>query len=150
GGEQFAERAFFFTLRGGPVQAILLAGFADEALGIDAVAIAAVFRSIVILRVDISKAGLNRVEFVVTNAPREDFLSAGRGVERPRAVLVACERDRKRVIVIANHEDCLIVSFHRDLVLRVVRSDKTRAHGVVGDFVTRRDDVFALSTKYDQ
>src|SRR5262249_47958975 len=136
-GEQFAEWAFFLTLRGWPIQAILLAGLADEALSIGALALAAIFRSIVILRVHIGKAGLNRVEFVVADAPSEDFLPASHGVERPSSILVARQWDRERIIIVADHQDRLAVAPHRNLMLGVIGGDETRANGVVGDFVAR-------------
>ena len=111
-GKQLAERALLFALRQWPIETVFLAGRADEALGINVGACAGAIRTgVIILRVDISKTGLDRGEFIVSDTPIEDFAAPGCGIERPGAVFIVRHRDRKRIIIIADHQDRLVVAF---------------------------------------
>ena len=74
GCEKFAERAFLIALCGRPIQSVLRTRLADEALGVNSDALTTIFLGIVVLRVNIGKAGLDGIKLIVTNATGENFL----------------------------------------------------------------------------
>jgi hypothetical protein len=55
------------------------------------------------LRLDVAATHLDCIELVATDAPAQDFLLTGHGVERPLAVPLH-ERDRKRPVIQPNDE----------------------------------------------
>src|SRR5262249_41468347 len=71
---EFAKRALLISLRGRPIEPVLLAGPTDDALRVDADTIPGpVFLGVFVLRIRIGEAGLNRVELVAADAAIEDF-----------------------------------------------------------------------------
>ena len=86
----------------------------------------------------------------MADAPIKYFAAPGLGIERPCAVLVARDRDRKRIIVIADHQDRLAIALHRDRMFGIVGGDETLPHGIVGHLVAGRNDVFAAAAEHDK
>src|SRR4029077_13561489 len=145
--EQLTERALLVALRDRPVKPVLLAGIADEALGIDARArTGAVLFGVFILGVDIGKTNPDGVELVAADPPVENFATTLLGIEGPLPGL-ADQRDRKRIVIVADHQDGFAVAVRRDLVLGVVGFQKTLTDRVVGNLVAGRDDVVAIGTE---
>src|SRR6476620_976555 len=145
--EELAERALLVALRDRPVKPVLLAGIADEVLGIGARARAgAVLFGVFILSVDIGKKNLDGVELVAADPPVENFAATLRGIEGPFAGL-AGQRDRKRIVIVADNQDGFAVAVRRDLVLGVVGFQKTLTDRVVGNLVAGRDDIVAIGTE---
>ena len=72
-----------------PIEPVFLAGLTDEALRIDAGSKSTVLAGVVVLRIDIGKTDLDRIELVTADTAIEDFAAALVGVERPCAVLAA-------------------------------------------------------------
>ena len=102
--EQLAERALLVALRDRPVKPVLLAGIADEVLGIDARARAgAVLFGVFILGVDIGKTNLDGVELVAADPPVENFATTLLGIDEiaARAPAAAVERVRLTAFVIS-------------------------------------------------
>src|SRR6185437_732856 len=88
-----------------PIKAVLLTGTADDALRVDADAVAVVTVGIFVLGIDKGEAGLDGIEFVAPDTAEQDFLPPARRVELPPR-LRANQRDRKREIVGADDQRC--------------------------------------------
>src|SRR5258706_6057627 len=87
-----------------PRQAILLAGRANDALGILVNFIALVrLKSILVLSFHIAAADCNRVQFIGSDAAVEKLLPAGFGVEEPLLTLLH-KRHRERPVLVADKE----------------------------------------------
>src|SRR4029077_7347645 len=71
-GAKVAARTLVFAGLRRPVEAVLLAGLADDALRVDAVAGDA-FVSVFLLRVDKGECGLDRAQLVAADAAEENF-----------------------------------------------------------------------------
>ena len=133
-GDEFAERTRI-AIRRRPIEAVLLAGGTDDAPRIDAGAgTGAILLRIFVLRIDIGKAGLNRVEFVAPNAPVQDLKPAGGRIERP-VRFPADERNREREVV-GSHDQESLVAFHVHIVLGIVGTHEPFAGFAVCDFIT--------------
>ena len=104
---------------------------------------------IFLLRVDIGRTGLDRVQLVAADAAIEDLFAAGRGVEPPAAVL-AHERDRERPILAADDQHGFVVTLHHDLMLGIVGLDHAVARRRIGDWIAGGDDVGAVAAQHRQ
>src|SRR5262249_57454013 len=78
-GAENAERAVVVVRR--PVESVLLAGAGQDALGVDARAVAAVLFGIFVFGVDEGEDGLDGIELVASDAAEENFLPAAIAVE---------------------------------------------------------------------
>ena len=86
--ESLAERAWLFTVGRGPVQAVFLSLGADEPVGVVQQRILLQIAHVVLaLRIDVSQAGLDGSEFVLTDSAVDDLLGTRFGVEMPLSVL---------------------------------------------------------------
>src|ERR1700693_2355641 len=93
-GDELAKRACVLAGLRRPIEPVLLVGTADDALRISGAGAAdAIFVGVLVLRVDIGKAGLDRVELVAADAPIQDLKPAGGCIELPGGAL-ARERNR--------------------------------------------------------
>src|SRR6202043_3183300 len=108
-----------------PIEPILLARLADDALRVDADPLAAILVGIFVLRIHVGETGLDGVELVGADAPIQDLHPAGFGIEAPGVALVH-ERDRERKII-ASDDQRRVVAVGMDLVLFVVGGDELLA-----------------------
>src|SRR5262249_26208395 len=146
--DEFTKRTRLFTLCGRPIEAVLLPGLADNALGISFHASArAILLRIFALRIDIRQGGLNRVELVSADAAEEDLLTAGGGIELPHSVL-ADERYRKWKIIVSDNHGGLVVAIHLDLMFCIIGRDIFLTCFGIGDFIARRNNVLAVGAQY--
>src|SRR5262249_41371504 len=145
-GGKVAERAFVLAGLRRPVEAVLLAGLADDALGIDAVA-ADAFLGVFLLRIDIGQRGLDRAQVVAADAAEQDFVAAGRGVELPAAVL-AHQRDRERPVLVADDELGLVSALRHHPVLGIVGVEHALARVGVSDVVAGGEEFGAARPEH--
>ena len=81
---------------------------ADDSLGVLVhLGIVVLFLSIFLLRFDETTANGNRVQFVGTDTPIQNFLTARLGIEVPLALLLH-DWNRKRKIVVSNRENSAV------------------------------------------
>ena len=104
-------------------------------LGIDAhTRSGPVLLGIFILCVDIGKAGLDRVQFVASDAPVEDLEPACGGVELPTG-LGARQRNRERKIVVAKYDDGFLVALSLDRMLCIIGCGESLKRFGIGNVV---------------
>src|SRR5262245_64890714 len=105
------QRAWLLVSARRPIESVLLAGRTDNLLRIDGLAaLALVHVGIILLRVPVREQRLHGRELVASDAPRQDFLTAGRDVENPLAVALH-HRNRERPVVRANHQHGWLAGF---------------------------------------
>src|SRR5260221_263827 len=144
---QFAKRALA-SIRRRPVETVLLPGSADDALGIDTSTLSGpVLLGIFVLRVDIGKTSLDRVQFVAPDAPIQDFEAAGRGIKLP-ASLLPHQRNRKWKIIGTEDDHGLLVTLEPDRMLGIAGASKPLACLGVSDIVAGRNDIRTPKAKH--
>src|SRR5262249_20091335 len=125
-GHERSERTRRLTIFRRPVEAVALARRACELLRIVEHGIAVgIARVVLALGVDVREGRLDRIQLVLPDAPVDDLLLAGGGVEAP-ARTVRHERDREREVVTPGDEYDL-ASTGLELVLLVVRGHEARS-----------------------
>ena len=91
-----------------PRQPIMFPRTADDSLGeLVHLGIVVLLLSIFLLRFDETTANGNRVKFVGTDTPIQNFLTARLGIKVPLALLLH-DWNRKRKIVVSNHENSAV------------------------------------------
>ena len=100
-------------------------------------------RGIFVLRLNVSEAHLNGGKLIAADAPAQDLIEPGPGVEAPFLVL-AHERDGERPVIVADDERRLVFALVLNRVLLVVGGDKILARPVVRDLVAGADDLLPL------
>ena len=100
----------------------------------DAVAVR-IFCHVVALSIDNREAYLDGIQLIAADAAIENFFCPSLGVETP-TVLRFHKRNRHRPLVLADHEDCLGVTFEHELVSFVISFDKGLAALSISDLIT--------------
>ena len=100
-------------------------------------------RSIVALCIDHRETDLDRVELVSADPAAEDFGGAGRGVERPRAVL-AHDGDGKGPILFAHVQHDYLFAYLLEAMLLCVGANEPLRRPPVGHWVARVQQLLAL------
>src|SRR5262245_26155597 len=144
-GGKVAERALILAGLRRPVQAVLLARPADDALRVDPVPGDSLL-GIFVLCVDIGETGLDGAQFVAADAAKQDLLAPGGRVELPCPVLTH-ERNGKREVILPDDQDCLVVALHGDPVFGVIGGKKLLPRRRVGDRIAGRHDVAAVAAE---
>ncbi len=119
-GDLIAKRAFGGSVRGLPVEAILLSRCAHDLLRILVHSrTIADFRCVLHLGIDVNVANLDCVQFIGADSPKEDFLPPCLGVEVPFAVLFHDRRGNRPLLF--THDDgravAVRINLHRMLDL---------------------------------
>src|SRR5262249_43431326 len=143
---ELAEWALVLAGLRRPVEAVLLARLADNALCVNAIAGDAPV-GIFLLRVDIGETGLDRAQLIAADAAIKDLLPSGRGIEPPGAIL-AHERDREWPIFPAEHQRGLVRTLHHHLMLVIVSLDNATARRRIGDRIAGGDHVAPTPTHH--
>src|SRR5262249_51779540 len=140
GGEERAEGALRLAFLRLVVEAVALPRRAGDAARVVEQAVRVwVHAVVVLLRVDVSDAGLHRGALVAPDPPRDDLVVAGVGVEAPARRLLH-DRDREGPAVVADVEDCARVALHVDDVELGPALAEALARIRVGDRVAGVDD----------
>ena len=152
-GYLIAKRASGRSVRGLPVQAILLSRCADDLLRILVHSrIIANFRCVFLLRLDVNVAHLDCVQFIGANAPKQDFLTACRGVELPFAVPLD-QRGGHGPLLVTHDDGGAITGFAGSTCTECLAwASFANADGIVFvlDWIRRGNKILAIRAKYCQ
>src|ERR1700746_668667 len=118
-----AERALGLSRFGVPIQTVLFSRVAGELLGVlQETIFIPVFHRVFTLGIDDGEQGLNREQLILADSAVENFLFAFLCVKNPARASFH-QRDRKRPIVLADHQN-EVVAFLNELVLFIVGFNK--------------------------
>src|ERR1700756_4456586 len=133
-----AEWALGLSGLGLPIQTVLFARVAGELLRVlqESIFIPILHR-VFSLGIDDREQGLNREQLILADPAVENFLLAFLRVKNPARAFFH-QRDRKRPIVLADHQN-EVVAFLNELVLFIVGLNKFFASTRVSYLVSRKD-----------
>src|SRR4030095_9727110 len=107
-GDPFSDWTSPGSIRVLPRQTIMFPRRADDSLGVLVhLGIIVLFLGIFLLRFVETTANGNRVQFVGTDTPIQNFLTASLGIEVPLA-LALHDRDGKRKIIVTHRENSVV------------------------------------------